>query len=148
MKVLSGSAWIAQITGPTLLAVWITAAFGGVALVLGAIGIFSLLEYAVQQRTREIGIRRALGAEPGDIIRLIIAAPALPLVRGLLIGSVGAVVAGAFMRRADLPAGINPLDPLTYAVVAAVLIVAAVLAACGPTRRALRVEPSKALRFE
>jgi predicted permease len=148
MKVLSGSAWIAQITGPTLLAVWITAAFGGVALLLGAIGIFSLLEYSVQQRTREIGIRRALGAEPWDIIRSIIAAPALPLARGLLIGSAGAVVAGAFMRRADLPAGINPLDLLTYAVVAAVLIVAAVLAAYGPARRALRIEPSKALRFE
>ena len=109
---------------------------------------YCLLEYSIQQRTREIGIRRALGAEPWNIIRSMIAAPALPLVRGLLIGSVGTVVAGAFMRRADLPAGINPLDLPTYAVVAAILIVAAVLAAYGPARRALRIEPSNALRFE
>jgi predicted permease len=145
-KVLSGTAWMAQVTGPTLMAAWTTAAFGGFALLLGAIGIFSLMDYSVLQRTREIAIRRALGAEPWDIIRSIVKAPAIPLLRGILIGSVGTSAAGSFMHWADLPAGINPLDLLIYAVVAAVLLVVAVLAAYSPARRALRIEPSKALR--
>jgi putative ABC transport system permease protein len=148
VEMLSGSSLVAATAGPTSFTAWITMAFGAVALFLGSIGFLSLLEYAVQQRTREIGIRRALGAEPRHVVRSLVEPAARPLIRGLFVGSVGSALAGVFMRRADLPAGVNPLDPMTYAGVVGVLAVAVALASYAPARRAIRIEPSKALRFE
>lgn len=148
LEVLSGSDWITTMVGPSILAGWLSVAFGALALALGTVGFFSLLDYAVKQRTREIGIRRALGAEPRHIIRSLIEPTARPLLRGVLIGTVGAVLVGVAMRQADLPSGVNPLDWPVYAAVAAVLLVAGFLASFAPARRAIRIEPSRALRVE
>jgi predicted permease len=148
VEVLSGRDWVSPVIGPALLSGWITTGFGLIALLLGVVGFFSLLEYSVQQRTREIGIRRALGAGTIEIARSIIVPSAQPLARGLAMGSIGAAVLAEFMRRAGLPAGINPLDLFAYGGVAALLIVTAALAAYAPTRRALTIEPMKALRVD
>jgi putative ABC transport system permease protein len=148
VEIVSGSEWIAGIVGPSVLAAWVTMAFGAVALGLGSMGFFSLLDYAVQQRTREMGIRQALGAEPHHIVRCLVEPAARPLLRGIVIGAVGTGLVGFAMRRADLPAGVNPLDVGVYASVAAVLIIAGLLASLGPARRVIRIEPSKALRVD
>jgi ABC-type antimicrobial peptide transport system permease subunit len=118
------------------------------ALFLGTIGFFSLLQYAVQQRTREIGIRRALGAEPWHVVGSLVAPAVRPLTRGLLFGSAGAAAIGFYMRQVDMPSGVNPIDPLTYGAVAGVLTIAALAASYSPARHATAIEPSKALRFE
>lgn len=148
VEVVSGSDWVSPVVGPALFAAWITTGFGTAALLLGVVGFFSLLEYSVQQRTREIGIRRALGAGTAKIVMSLVGPAALPLLRGLAIGSAGAGCLAVFMRRAGLPAGINPLDPLAYVAVAGLLAVTATVASYAPTRRALRIEPIKALRVD
>jgi len=148
VDIVSGSEWIAGIVGPSLLAAWVTMAFGAVALGLGTMGFFSLLDYTVQQRTREMGIRQALGAEPRHIVRALVEPAARPLFRGIVIGAVGTGLVGLAMRRVDLPAGVNPLDVGVYASVAAILIIAGFLASFGPARRVIRIEPSKALRVD
>ena len=129
-------------------AAWIVVGFGAAALLVGSIGFFSLLDNAVQHRTREIGIRRALGAQTWDVVRALVEPTVRPLIRGLLIGTTGAMAAGAFMRRADLPTGVNPLDAMTYVAVAAALMIAAAFASCAPARRALRIAPAEALRID
>jgi putative ABC transport system permease protein len=148
VEVVSGSDWVSPVVGPALFAAWITTGFGTAALLLGVVGFFSLLEYSVQQRTREIGIRRALGAGTANIVRSLVGPAALPLMRGLAIGSAGAGCLAEFMRRAGLPAGINPLDPLAYVAVAGLMAVTAAVASYAPSRRALRIEPIKALRVD
>ena len=89
LQMLSGSDLITTMVGPSILAAWLGVAFGALALALGTLGFFSLLDYAVKQRTREIGIRRALGAEPRHIILSLIEPTARPLLRGVLIGHRG-----------------------------------------------------------
>jgi putative ABC transport system permease protein len=148
VEVLSGRDWVSPAIGPALFSGWITTGFGVIALLLGVVGFFSLLEYSVQQRTREIGIRRALGAGTMEIARSVIGPPAMPLARGWVMGCIGAAMLAEFMRRAALPAGINPLDAVVYLTVAALLMVTAMLAAYAPTRRALTIEPVKALRVD
>ena len=148
LEVVSGDVWIAPVLGPSLAVAWVTMGFGAMALFLGTIGFFSLLQYVVQQKTREIGIRRALGAEPWHVVRSLVAPAARPLIRGLLFGSAGAVAIGFYMRKLEMPGGVNPIDPLTYAAVAGVLAIAALAASFHPARHAIAIEPSKALRFE
>jgi hypothetical protein len=148
LEVLSGVAWIAPVLGPSFAIAWVTMAFGGMALLLGTIGFFSLLQYAVQQKTREIGIRRALGAEPWHVVRSLIGPAVRPLIRGLLFGCAGAAAIGFYMRQVDMPSGVNPIDPVTYGAVAGVLAIAALAASYRPAHHAIAIEPSKALRFE
>jgi putative ABC transport system permease protein len=148
VEVLSGRDWVSPVLGPALFSGWITTGFGVIALLLGVVGFFSLLEYSVQQRTREIGIRRALGAGTMEIVRSVIVPPATPLARGWVMGCIGAAMLAEFMRRVSLPAGINPLDAFVYLAVAVLLIVTAALAAYAPTRRAMMIEPMKALRVD
>jgi len=119
---------------------------GGMALVLGVVGIYGVVAYAVSQRTREIGIRVALGAQPAGIQRMFVR-------HGLLLAGTGAVLglaaaAGVTRLMSSLLFGITALDPLTYAVVSAVLIGAAALASYLPARRATMVDPVDALRVE
>ena len=144
--ILSGPVWIATAIGPSMVVADMTMYFGGVALVLGAVGLFSFMQFSVQQRTGEIALRRALGARSWDVVRSLVEPAARPLVRALLMGSAGAVSVGVFMRKAELPAGINPLDLVTYAGVTGVMAVAFLLAAYGPARRAITTEPNKLLR--
>ncbi len=127
---------------PMLLA----AGFGAVALVLAAVGIYGILAYLVQLRTREIGIRMAMGSDATGIFRLVLADGALILVLGLAAGLAGA----AALRRLieSQLYGVSPLDPAVLATVAALLAAVALAACLVPARRATRVDPVTALRQE
>jgi len=121
-------------------------AFAALALVLGIIGIYGVLSYLVSQRTREIGLRVALGAQRRDVLLLVMKEGAKFSLAGIAIGLVSAV----FVTRAMAGQlfGVSPLDPLTYLAVALVMAVVALLACYVPTRRAMRVDPVIALRHE
>jgi predicted lysophospholipase L1 biosynthesis ABC-type transport system permease subunit len=119
---------------------------GGMALVLGIIGIYGVISYAVSQRKREIGIRLALGAQQGELRRMFVRYGLTLAGVGVVIGLGSAVVLMRLMK--SLLFGISPLDPLTYASVPVVLVTAAVLASYLPARRASAVDPMDALRAE
>jgi predicted permease len=119
---------------------------GGMSLLLGVVGIYGVIAYAVTQRTREIGIRMALGAQPGGLQRMFVR-------HGLLLAGIGAALglaaaAGLTRQMKALLFGVAAFDPATYAVVAAILVAAAALASYFPSRRATSVDPVKALRAE
>jgi predicted permease len=119
---------------------------GGSALLLACLGIVGLVAYAVSQRTKEIGIRMALGANPGHVLSAILWQFLRPVVAGLLAGVGGAALLSQILRRELY--GISHLDPVAYLTVVALFVVAVVLAALLPARRALRVDPLRALRYE
>jgi putative ABC transport system permease protein len=122
------------------------AIFAGVALVLAAIGIFGVLSYAVAQRTREIGIRMALGAQGRSVVALIVREAMVLVVGGVILGTAAALFLSDTMTK--MLFSITPTDPATFASVAGVLIGVALLAAYIPARRATRVDPIVALRAE
>jgi putative ABC transport system permease protein len=122
------------------------AAFAVLALLLAAVGIYSVLAFAVRRRVREIGIRVALGAEVKDILRLIVTEGMKPALIGLLLGVAGALALGRVL--ASFIYGIAAYDPLTFAAVAALLAAVALLASIIPAYRAARIEPTRALREE
>jgi predicted permease len=119
---------------------------GGMALVLGIIGIYGVISYAVSQRTREIGIRLALGAQQGELRRMFVRYGLVLAGIGVVVGLGAAVVLMRLMK--SLLFGISPLDPLTYAAVPVILVMAAVLASYLPARRASAVDPVEALKAE
>ena len=119
---------------------------GAFALALAAVGMFGVFAYAVRQRTREIGIRMALGAPPWSVVRLVLFGHARAVGAGLAAGSVGAVAA-SFILRSRLH-GVGPFDPAAYLGVAGALAVAALAASYVPARRAARVDPVVALRCD
>jgi putative ABC transport system permease protein len=120
--------------------------FGCSALILAAIGIYGLLAYSVQQRTREIGIRIALGADPRDVCKMVLREGSALTLIGMLLG----VAAGLALTRlmASLLYGVKPWDPLAFGAVLAILGGVAVIAGYIPARRAMRVDPMVALRYE
>jgi putative ABC transport system permease protein len=120
--------------------------FSGLALVLAGIGIYGVISYSVAQRSREIGIRMALGAQRGDVMRLVLAQGGKISLAGIAIGS--AASAGLTWWMAKLLYSVSALDPATFAAVALVLAVIAMVASYIPARRALRVDPLVALRNE
>src|SRR5581483_396309 len=120
--------------------------FAGVALVIAIVGIYSVLAYAVTQRTREIGLRLALGATPRAVLRLILGQGMLVVAAGVAAGLAGGFALGETMS--SLVFGVTVRDPATFAGVA-VILAAVALAACAiPARRAARVDPMVALRCE
>jgi ABC-type antimicrobial peptide transport system permease subunit len=120
--------------------------FATLALVISAVGVYGVTAYGISARTREFGVRIALGARPNDILRLVFAKAAAMLLAGLLVGLVGAFAATRVL--ASLLYDLRPTDPLTFLVITALLAVV-VLAACYlPARQATRVEPTEALRYE
>ncbi|HEV2983053.1 MAG TPA: ABC transporter permease, partial [Vicinamibacterales bacterium] len=122
------------------------AVFAGLGLVLTAVGLYGVVAYGVAQRTREFGIRLALGARPREVLAMVVRGGMVLAGAGLLVG----IVAGAFATRAlaGTLSGIEPLDPMTFAAVAALLFAVAMLASYVPARRATRVDPILALRCE
>jgi putative ABC transport system permease protein len=120
--------------------------FSGLALVLASIGIYGVISYSVAQRAREIGIRMALGAQRGDVLRLVLAQGGKISLAGIAIGS--AASAGLTWLMAKLLYSVSAVDPATFIAVAFVLAVIAMVASYIPARRALRVDPLVALRNE
>jgi ABC-type antimicrobial peptide transport system permease subunit len=120
--------------------------FGVTALLLAAVGIYGVLHFAVTRRTREIGIRMALGAARGDVIRLVLGRSMAFVGAGLAIGIVGAVAAGRLTG--TLLAGVGPADPLTFVAVALIFALVALAASAIPARRASHVDPMVAVRYE
>jgi putative ABC transport system permease protein len=120
--------------------------FAGLALVLAAIGIYGLLAYSVAQRTREIGVRMALGARSGDVLRMVLRQAAKLAAIGAVIG-IGGALAGTRVL-ATLLYGVGTLDPVTFVTVPILLIAVALFATYLPARRAARVDPMVALRAE
>ena len=131
---------------PARLAAILLGSLGVLALALAAIGIYGVVSYAVNQRTREIGIRMALGAPTGNVLSMVVRQGMAPAVIGLVLGF-GAALAAASMLGAFLY-GIQPRDPITFATSPLLLLVAALVAAYVPARRAARVDPAAALRWE
>jgi hypothetical protein len=119
---------------------------GLLALAIASVGMAGVFAYVVGQRTREIGVRMALGARPAVIIRLVLGSNLRALVCGLAVGIAGAAAVSALLIHA-LP-GVHPLDPLAYAYVVLLLAVAVALASAFPARRATRIDPVRALRWE
>jgi len=120
--------------------------FAAIALTLAAVGLFGVLAYLVSQRTRDIGIRLALGAGPSDVFRLIVGQGMLLAFGGAALG-VGVALAAARVIK-SLLFSIEPRDPLTFAAVPLLLLAVALVACYLPARRALRVDPLVALRAE
>jgi ABC-type antimicrobial peptide transport system permease subunit len=119
---------------------------GGISLLLAAIGLYSVMSYAVSQRTQEMGIRMALGARPGDVIGLVLLQGLRLIVPGLLAGSVIALAAARIVG--GMLVNVSASDPLTFASAAAFLGLVAALATYLPALRATRVDPMVALRNE
>lgn len=120
--------------------------FAAVALSLAAVGIYGLIAFSVAQRTRELGIRIALGAMPRDVLLLVIRQGAMLAAAGIVVGSLGAIVATRWMG--SMLFQVDPLDPLTFAVVGVALAVVAIGATWAPALRAARVSPVTAMRTD
>ena len=120
--------------------------FGGLALVLAAIGLYSVIAYAVVQRTHELGVRMALGAQVRDVVRLVLGEGLKLTLLGVVIGGAIALYAGRWVK--PLLFNVQPTDPLVFGGVIAVLLLAATLASLIPAIRAARVDPNVALRSD
>jgi putative ABC transport system permease protein len=135
---------IAESVGERRLATWMVGGFALVALFLAAVGIYGIMSYAVKQRTHEIGIRVALGAQPWDVLKLIMRQGMLLTLLGIVIGLGGALAVGRIIS--SLLYGVTKTDFITFASVSLLLTGAALLACYIPARRATKVDPMHALR--
>ena len=123
---------------------WIVGLFAATALLLAAIGTYGVMAFAVTSRTRELGVRAALGATPGDLIRMVLGQGLLLTILASAIGLAAALALTRFM--ASMLFNVAPTDPLTFMLVGSVLGLVAMAATLIPARRAMRVNPVTALR--
>jgi putative ABC transport system permease protein len=137
---------LAQSIGVQRLTLALLLTFAAIAALLATVGVYSVMAYAVTQRTGEFGVRIALGATPGDIVRLVLRAGVTQIALGLALGFGGALVASQLLAQALFE--VKPFDPLVFAVVAVVFAVVAFAACWIPAHRATKVDPLLALRTE
>lgn len=145
-KVSTMNEIIASSVAPRRFSAMLLAVFAAVALLLAATGVYGVMAYAVSQRTREVGVRMALGAQRSDVIRLILKQGLMLTLIGIAAGIIGAVAAARAMT--NMLYGVKTTDPLTFAAVASLLIIVALLACYLPARRAAKLDPMTALRHE
>jgi len=145
-RVLTGPELLTQVLAQAQLGAELLAGFGVLALLLAAIGTYGVMSYSVSQRTQEIGIRMALGAQPGDVLKLILGSGMAMVGGGVLVG----LFLSYFLSSAvdDLLLGITGFDWSAFAVTSGLLILIALIACWLPARRAMRVDPMIALRYE
>jgi putative ABC transport system permease protein len=137
---------VARSVGPRRFVMLLLECFGAVALLMTAVGLYGVIAYTVSERTREIGIRAALGASPGAIVRLVVGSGFAVVAAGLTAGVL--VAAGATKYLQGSLYGISPTDPITFATVIALLVLVSLAAQGIPIARAMRVDPAVALRQE
>jgi ABC-type antimicrobial peptide transport system permease subunit len=131
---------------PARMAASALGAFGVLALILAATGIYGVMAYAISRRTREIGIRMAIGASQGQVLAIVARRALLLIGSGTVVGLVVALAAGRFLEQ--ILYGVQPTDPLTLAIVLLMMLAIATLACWIPARRAIRINPVTALRQE
>jgi len=146
IDVMSMNQLISNSLSPQRSNMFLLAAFAGLALVLTAVGIYSVLAYTVRRRVREIGIRMALGASHSDVLKLVVGDGMKPILLGLAIGLAAALALGRVVS--SMIYGVRATDPLTFTAVALLLLVVGLLATAVPSYRATRVEPLRTLREE
>jgi ABC-type antimicrobial peptide transport system permease subunit len=134
-----------SVTRPRFQALLVTA-FAAIALILAAIGVYGVMAYTVEQRTREIGIRIALGAASSTVMRLILGRCAAITISGVALGLLGAAAVTRYLE--SMLFGLTPLDPITFALGPLTLGIVATLAAFLPARHATNVDPVVALRCD
>jgi len=137
---------VSRALSPSRFATTLLGAFGAIALLLSAVGLYGVVAYAVTQRTREIGVRVALGARPEEIRRLVVGHGLRLAAAGVAIGLVGAAGGARLIR--GLLYGVGPLDLATFVGITVILLAVAALASAVPARRALGIDPMEALRAE
>ncbi|MEP6494958.1 MAG: ADOP family duplicated permease [bacterium] len=142
----TGEAYLDEALAPTRFAMALLAAFSIVALLLSAIGLYGVIAYAVTQRTREIGIRVALGAEPKAVAGLVVGGGLRLAALGVGLGALAAVAATRALT--SLLYAVSPADPATFIAIALLVATIALLASYIPARRALRIDPTEALRAD
>jgi putative ABC transport system permease protein len=120
--------------------------FGGLSLLLAGVGIYGVVSFSVAQRTREIGVRRALGAQPHTILGMVLSQGMRPVLLGQVLGLAGTFALTRLLK--GLLFGVTPNDPFTFVSASILLIVIACAACIVPAVRALRVNPVEALRYE
>jgi putative ABC transport system permease protein len=137
---------VADQTTRSRFSAWLLSVFGALAMALAAIGIYSVMAYSVEQRSREIGVRVALGARASDVLKMVIGQGMRLALVGVALGLGAALALTQFMKR--LLFGVGVADPLTYGAIALLLALVALLACYVPARRATKVDPIVALRTE
>jgi hypothetical protein len=130
----------------TLLQTQVITAFGVLAFLMAVAGVYGVMAFLVTSRTRELGVRMALGASQRDVVTLILGSATRLVVIGAMVGLAGALAASRYIESELF--GISPTDPFTYAIIAVVVVSGAILATWQPTRRAARVDPALTLRAE
>ena len=120
--------------------------FAVLAIAIAGVGVFGIVGFLVARRTQELGIRIALGARPGNVVRLVLVDGLRPVASGVIVGMIGAVLVARAMQ--TLLYGLGPLDPASFAAASGILVVASIVAAAVPVRRAVGVDPLRSLRSE